>query len=78
MKDSSEITQKFIVFKMEDLEAVCSSEDVTTIMKVSDAIAEHRKETERDPYPSYLVVNEDEPYADQVLKMIQEHEEGEE
>lgn len=78
MKDSSEITQKFIVFKMEDLEAVCSSEDVTTIMKVSDAIAEHRKETERDPYPAYLVVNEDEPYADQVLKMILEHEEGEE
>jgi hypothetical protein len=68
---------KFIVFKVEDIEKSCNEKQLRDLYVIAHTIKELRTKEGRNPDPDYFVVNKDEPYADKVKALIEEHE-GEE
>lgn len=65
---------KFIIFKIDDIEKACNQNQLLELYKIARMIREMRENDGRIPNPNYLIVNTDEPYADQVRVLIEEYE----
>lgn len=68
---------KYVVWKIEDVLSVCNEKQLATLEGVGRMISEMRKAQGKEGDLFYYVVNKDEPYADKVKELIEEHE-GEE
>ena len=68
---------KFLVLKSEDIEKYLDSYLKGHLESITAVIEESREEVGKKTN-SYIVVNEDEPYAEQVWALIQAHWEEEE
>lgn len=60
----------FYVFKIEDLDNCLSSEQRDQLAGIIECVQRTRLDAGKNPNPHYLVVNEDEPYAEKVRKLI--------
>ena len=65
---------KFIVFKAEDIEKYCSHTQIEELSGINKTINSGRIKDNRKIDNRYLVVNTDEPYANDVKKVIEENE----
>lgn len=65
---------KFVVLKSEDIDKVANKNEIATLNSLSLKINNMRFNEGRTTNPEYLVVNKDEPYAEQVLHLIIKHE----
>jgi hypothetical protein len=64
---------RFLVIKRADIEAALMPRDQFALMYLVNTIDAHRK-TQGKPYNQYVVINQDEPYFPDVLKLMEEHE----
>ncbi len=62
---------KFLVLKMEDIEEL-SEEAKEALLKAGSQIEANRARKGKKPCNAYVVVNEDEPYAEAVWKLVQD------
>jgi len=65
---------KFVVLKIEDVLKVSTESELLVLDGIVRKIGIMRKKEGRNPDPHYYVVNTDEPYAEEVLNLIQKHE----
>lgn len=65
---------KFGVLKIEDVLKVSTESELLVLDGIVRKIGIMRKEEGRNHDPHYYVVNIDEPYAEEVLKLIKKHE----
>ena len=65
---------KFIVIKKDDLNKYVHKSIAAGLDDVLLEIEEGRKQDGKFPTPFYYVVNTDEPYADEVARLIETHE----
>ncbi|MBP3967981.1 hypothetical protein KAF80_02835 [Bacillus sp. WL1] len=65
---------KFGVLKVEDVLKVSSQSELAVLDGIVRKIGIMREEEGRNPEPKYYVVNQDEPYAEEVLNIIKKHE----
>ncbi|MEM5637251.1 hypothetical protein AAHB65_23240 [Bacillus toyonensis] len=65
---------KFGVLKIEDVVKVSTQSELAALRSIVRKIGVMRKEEGRNPEPEYYVVNQDEPYAEEVLNLIKQHE----
>lgn len=68
---------KYIVLKLEDIEDVATYTEKETLKDIAERVSMLRKRQGRNTNPEYYIVNQDEPYAGEVRKLIEEHEGGE-
>lgn len=68
---------KFVVLKLDDIEKYCSFEQQEQLSGVCNEIEAGRFRDNKETEKRYFVVGTDEPYADNVKTLIEEHE-GEE
>lgn len=68
---------RFLVLKQDDIDRYLDSYLKSHLESITAMIREGREEEGRKDN-SYVVVNEDEPYAEQVWKLVQDHWEEEE
>lgn len=61
---------KYFVLKLDDLAEYTTQEERLFLDKVAVQIAEGRRRAKREPYNSYIVCNQDEPYAEDVWRVI--------
>ena len=69
-KEAPYVFPKYYVFKIEDLDNCLSSEQREQLAEIMNCVQKTRLDAGKDPNPHYLVVNEDEPYANKVRKLI--------
>lgn len=63
--------RKFIVIKLDDLvKYVTSHFKIAMLDNDLKDIQEGRKAEGKDPVPDYIVINTDEPYADEVIEIL--------
>jgi hypothetical protein len=65
---------KYVVWKVEDVLAVCNQKQVAMLDGIGKMIGEKRLSEGKTPDNFYYIVNADEPYADKVKALIEEHE----
>lgn len=65
---------KFVVLKVEDVLKATSVSEGVVLEGITQKIARLREKEGRNPDPKYHVVNQDEPYAGEVLNIIKKHE----
>ncbi len=63
---------KYLVLKHDDIELYLKKRDKTDLDIMLLGIAQGRMDDGKEPN-RYVVVNEDEPYAEQVWKLIEKH-----
>ena len=63
---------KYEVMKLEDINKYLSDEQIDQIQTIIETIHDGRVWDGKLPSNNYVVVNEDQPYAEQVWKLIQE------
>lgn len=63
------MTYKFSVFKNEDIEQLTHHEKVA-LGHIAESIEQNRKASGKNPRNTYLVINTDEAYADQVIDIL--------
>jgi len=68
------VRMKFAVLKIDDVRKYCSEESKRDLDKVVLEITTGRMEDGKNPDNHYLIVNIDEPYADEVKSIIEKHE----
>lgn len=61
---------KFIVFKREDIEKYTGNLSKAALKKSSELIMAGREKDGKNPDNKYLVINVDEPYADEVIEIM--------
>lgn len=66
---------KFYVLKIDDLDNCLSNEQREHLAGIIGCLQQYRIDAGKDPNARYLVVNEDEPYADKVRDLISKEEE---
>ncbi len=66
---------KYLVLKWDDIKEYTNDEQKKWIERTCFSIRNHRLAHGKKDN-SYVVVNEDEPYAEKVWQMIQEHQDG--
>jgi len=64
---------RYVVLKIEDIENYCTFEQQEKLMDICNEIEAGRLKSNKEPENRYLVVNTDEPYADKVSALIEEH-----
>ncbi|QFG05733.1 hypothetical protein 035JT001_66 [Bacillus phage 035JT001] len=64
---------RFTVLKNQDIEEYLSSMDRRELLRMMNKIETRRKLSGRDSGHTYLVINTDEPYADQVIEIMRKH-----
>lgn len=64
---------KYEVMKLDDIEKFLSKTQRYELLKIIHRIQKGRKAEGKMPCNSYVVVNEDMPYAEQVWQLIQKH-----
>ncbi|MFA2628566.1 hypothetical protein ABR778_21450 [Bacillus cereus] len=65
---------KFVVLKVEDVLKATSASEGVVLEGITRKIESLRKKEGRNTDPKYYVVNQDEPYAEEVLNIIKKHE----
>lgn len=60
---------KFSVFKNEDVEQLTLGEKVA-LGHIAESIEDNRRAEGKNPRNTYLVINTDEPYADEVIAIL--------
>ena len=63
---------KYEVLKLDDIVEYLNERQKKALTSIINTIQNHRKAIGKVPCHSYVVVNEGEPYAEQVWKLIQE------
>ena len=63
---------KYEVMKLKDIKKYLNSDQKAVLSGIIETIQEGRKADGKVPCHNYVVVNEDQPYAEQVWKLIQE------
>jgi len=63
---------KYTVIKNDDLRYLTDAQ-IANLVEIVRDIAVHRQEEGRKFNNTYLVINRDEPYADQVIAIMKEH-----
>lgn len=63
-----------IVIKRKDLELALNQDDIEILYSMLNVIAEYRRDKGKKGHNSYLVVNCDEPYANEVFGVIAKNE----
>lgn len=63
---------KFSVLKGDDIEKL-SHEEIVTLGHISERIMEIRREDGKAPSNTYLVINTDEPYAEEVIEIMKRY-----
>lgn len=61
---------KFTVLKNEDIQKYCSTYEVEMLEQICSSIQSGRITDNRKPNNIYLVINTDEPYADEVIEIL--------
>jgi predicted DNA-binding protein (MmcQ/YjbR family) len=71
MSEFKRIYNKYIVFKIADVQKYLSPEEKRQLVIISETILNGRHmDDKKDNH--YVVVNEDEPYSEQVWKLIED------
>lgn len=66
------MANKFVVFIGEDVEVLTHQEKVA-LGHIAESIEDNRCETGKNPRNTYLVVNTDESYADEVIEILKRY-----
>ncbi|HWR19069.1 MAG TPA: hypothetical protein VN608_05555 [Clostridia bacterium] len=64
--------RKFIVLPLKYLERL-SPYEKADVANVENRIARLRRHEKKDPWPEYIVINTDEPYASEVIEIMKKH-----
>ncbi len=64
---------KYEVMKLDDINRYLSREQHISLQTIINTLQANRKAEGKVPCNRYVVVNEDEPYAEQVWQLIQKH-----
>jgi hypothetical protein len=64
---------KYLVWKLDEFMPLCTEAELKIIDRIMERIIRKRAAEGKDLYGRYLVVNMDEPYADEVRKLMKEH-----
>ncbi|WP_163854603.1 hypothetical protein [Paenibacillus elgii] len=72
MANTEGMTFKFSVFKNEDIEQLTHHEKVT-LGHIAESIEHNRQMSGKNPRNTYLVINTDEPYADEVIEIMKRY-----
>ena len=64
---------KYGVLKIDEVEKYCSEESLRALDQVVQEISDGRARDGKDYVNVYMVVNTDEPYADEVRDLIEKH-----
>lgn len=64
---------KYIVLKVEDIDDCLTKAQAESLSDVLAAVYEYRKEMNKEPLPTYYVINTDEPYAEDIKKILVEN-----
>jgi len=67
--------EKYLVLKHEDIDKYLSEAGREELARLCCHIRDGREKDGKYPAPSYVVVNEDEPYAEKVWRLVQEQQE---
>lgn len=73
MSNIEGIGNKFIVFKIEDVNKYITDNGKFDLDVIGEIISRERAK-EGKSLNNYLVINTDEPYADKVIELMKEHE----
>jgi CBS domain-containing protein len=64
---------KFLVWKLDELLSLSTEAELKIIDRVMERIVNKRAAEGKDLHTRYLVINTDESYADEVIKIMKEH-----
>lgn len=62
-----------IVIKRSDVERYCNPQNKGALTSISNKIRRGREQDGRSSDHGYLVINQDEPYADEVIEIMKKH-----
>jgi hypothetical protein len=65
--------RKFIVIKDKDYDMVTTPSEMNQVSIICHRIKKFREREGKEPNPTYLVINADEPYADEVIEIMKRH-----
>lgn len=65
--------QKFIVFKIDDCNKFLCDYELKILIEIDDYISEGRKKEENKSTNKYLVINTDEPYANEIIGILKKN-----
>lgn len=71
MANTKGMEQKFVVFNVKDISAI-GKNAVQPLLKVKEEVANYRS-AQGKKENTYLVINTDEPYADEVIEIMKRH-----
>ncbi|MCM3619187.1 hypothetical protein M3936_16480 [Sutcliffiella horikoshii] len=72
MADTFGMKMKFTVLKHEDIGKL-SWEQKANLSEIQEKISRNRISERKRGFPKYLVINTDEPYADEVIEIMKRH-----
>lgn len=60
-----------LVWKLDDLAALQGfDQEIQALDRISQGIGEYRESVGKNPDPTYVVINKDEPYIDEVTEIM--------
>jgi len=65
---------RYWVLKLDELLAVCTQPELQKFETIVDRILRKREEEGKPAVNSYIVINSDEPYADEVKEILKRYE----
>ncbi len=63
---------KYYVLKNDDIKKLLTRGEIFQLQQIALKIAQHRSLNGKKPYNNYVVINEDESYAEKVWSLIEE------
>lgn len=73
MANTNGMKHKFVVLKIDDVNKYCSSLGRDRLTASMLEIKTGRMQHGKNPDNQYLVINTDEPYADEVIEILKRH-----
>jgi hypothetical protein len=64
------LERKFTVIKERDLQEHCDYDDYMALNHILAKIERGRKKNNKRPYNSYVVINLDEPYTNEIIEIM--------
>lgn len=64
---------KFWVFKSDDIDKYLSNGQYVQLVNISGTIGNERIKEGKNPDNKYMIINRDEPYAEEVLEIMKKH-----
>ncbi|QQO40521.1 hypothetical protein 015DV002_81 [Bacillus phage 015DV002] len=71
--DENKMDLGYMVWRVEELVQVTTKAEMDIIMRVIDRILRKREEEGKKPLEPFLVVELDEPYAEEVKEILKKH-----